>query len=169
MLLVTKRAVFLTLKLVWYDRSWMRCNFLALNDSRSKVVHFTSRFHKPNNHRGDVNIQIGDLNIGPTPVVRNLGVLFDNHATLSNHIANICKNASYSLWRIGKIRPLLDTKRTEKLIHAFITCRLDYCNSLLLGAHDYQLRKLQVINAWIKFSVLALSSKCLIFPIRQRE
>ena len=34
---------------------------------------------------------------------------------------------------IGKIRNLIDANTTHMLVHAFITSRLDYCNSLLVG------------------------------------
>ena len=36
----------------------------------------------------------------------------------------------------GRIRNLLDTKSTETLVHAFTTCHLDMCNSLLCGLPD---------------------------------
>ena len=55
-------------------------------------------------------------------------------------ITNVCKTASYSLWRIGKLRRLLDQ------IHAFITSKLDYCNSLFWGLYDYQFGRLQHIQ-----------------------
>ena len=127
-------------------RGWMRENFLALNDSKTEVIHFKSKFCKSRSHLQSTNVRVGDVSISSSSVVRNLGVLFDCNATMANHVANVCKNASYSLWRISKIRHLLDRKNTEKLVHAFISSRIDYCNSLLFGIPDYQIRKLQVIQ-----------------------
>ena len=37
---------------------------------------------------------------------------------------------------ISKIRSLLDKASTDKLVHAFIKSRLDYCNSVLYGSLD---------------------------------
>ena len=62
------------------------------------------------------------------------------------HISSLCKSASFALWRIGKIRHLLDQDSTEKLVHAFVTSRLDYCNSLLYGLPCNQLSKVQLIQ-----------------------
>ena len=52
----------------------------------------------------------------------------------------------FSLHRLSKIRPLLNQSATEKLVHAFVTSRLDYCNSILYGCPESQLKKLQSIQ-----------------------
>ena len=36
--------------------------------------------------------------------------------------------------------------KTKQLIHAFVICHLDYCNSLIYGLPDSQLRELQLIQ-----------------------
>jgi len=49
---------------------------------------------------------------------------------------------------IGKIRNYLDQPTAEKLIHAFVTSKIDFCNSLLFGPPKKQLDKLQsILNA----------------------
>jgi hypothetical protein len=125
-------------------RHWMRINFLSLNESKTEVVCFSSKFSK---HEPYVrNVRIGDLSIDTSSVVRNLGVIFDVNATMSQHVSNMCKSATFSLWRLSRIRHLLNQSATERLIHAFITSQLDYCNSLLYGIQDYQLLKIQAIQ-----------------------
>ena len=46
-------------------------------------------------------------------------------------MTDICRTASFSISRIAKIRNYLDRKSTERLIHAFVSSILDYCNLLL--------------------------------------
>jgi len=40
----------------------------------------------------------------------------------------------------------LSQKDAEKLVHAFVTSRLDYCNSLLSGCSNKSLKSLQLIQ-----------------------
>ena len=55
-----------------------------------------------------------------------------------------------------------------KRIHAFITSRLDYCNSLLDGVPEHHMQKLQrVMNASARFSFCA-PKHCHITPLLQQ-
>ena len=82
----------------------------------------------------------------PTRCARNLGVLFDNQLTLTDHINSICRAASFGLYKIGSIRRYLDQSATERLIHAFVMSRIDNCNGLLYGLSDLLLGRLQRIQ-----------------------
>ena len=67
---------------------------------------------------------------------------------MATHITKTCGSAFFYLYNIRHIRKYLTTECTEKLIHAFITSRLDYCNSLLYGVPDHHIQRLQrVMNA----------------------
>ena len=46
-------------------------------------------------------------------------------------VNNVCKSALYRVRTISRIRKYLSTQTTEILIHAFVTSKLDHCNSLL--------------------------------------
>ena len=72
-------------------------------------------------------LNIADVPIQPVKSARNLGVIFENDLRMDTYIQNICRSASYALYKIGHIRNYLDEKSTETLIHAFITCCVDQC------------------------------------------
>ena len=122
---------------------WMTNNKLMCNSSKTEVIHFSSRYL----HREPIEmVNINGTEIKTTSNVRDLGVTLDQCLTMSSHINTLCKSASYALKRIGNIRNYLDLPSTEKLIHAFITTKLDYCNSLLYGLPDKDISKLQRIQ-----------------------
>ena len=67
------------------------------------------------------------------PVVRNLGSWFDSQLSMSTHISKLCSSAFFHLHNISRIRKFLSPAETKSLVHAFVTSRVDYCNSLLYG------------------------------------
>ena len=83
--------------------------------------------------------------------VRSLGTWFDTHLDMGTHITKTCSRAFYYLYNIRYIRKYLSRESTEKLFHAIISSRLDYCNSLLYGIPEYQTMKLQrAMNASLR-------------------
>ncbi|KAI3373392.1 hypothetical protein L3Q82_021939 [Scortum barcoo] len=52
----------------------------------------------------------------------------------------------YHLRNIAKIRHFLSQSDAEKLVHAFVSSRLDYCNSLLSGCPNKSLKTLQLVQ-----------------------
>ncbi|CAH3178742.1 unnamed protein product, partial [Porites evermanni] len=73
----------------------------------------------------------------------NLGAWFDCHFNLNFNITKTCRSAFFHLHNIRRVRKYLSIESAEKLVHAFITSRLDYCNSLLYGLPHCALTKLQ--------------------------
>ena len=125
-------------------RQWMHNNMLVLNDSKTEVIHFKSKFC--NDLSRLESLRIGASDILPSSYVRNLGVFFNQNGLMDFNIKQMSKSASYSLWKIGRIRHLLTQSLTERLIHAFITSRIDYCNALLIALPYPTIRPLQTIQ-----------------------
>ena len=48
--------------------------------------------------------------------------------------------------QLWSIRRSLTTQATRSLVQAFISCRLDYCNSILAGVADVYLQRLQSVQ-----------------------
>ncbi|KXJ15782.1 RNA-directed DNA polymerase from mobile element jockey [Exaiptasia diaphana] len=125
-------------------KAWTVENKLVLNDSKTDLLHLRSNFVKEPCIISELSV--GDATIKPKSEVRNLGVMFDQHLNMKHHVSNICKNASYALYNIGKIRRYLDSSATERLVHAWVSSRLDSCNSLLYGLPKAVIDRLQHIQ-----------------------
>ena len=75
--------------------------------------------------------------------LRDLGVTFDQFLNFDDHITAICRSTYFHIRNIEKIRNLLSYNACSTIIHALISCRLDYCNSLLYNVHTHKIDRLQ--------------------------
>ena len=75
------------------------------------------------------------------------------------------KAAFAGIRRIGQIRHYLDQNSTTRLIHAFVTTKLDACNSLIFGLQDSDISKLQRVQNTAARLVLRASSWDHITPL----
>ena len=99
------------------------------NSSKTEIVYFTSRHlpHQP----------IASENIERSVSALDLGVTLDQYLKTStqcessSQVCTLCAQADRY-----NIPQYLSKPSTEKLIHAFLSSKLDYCYSLLYGHPD---------------------------------
>jgi hypothetical protein len=89
---------------------------------------------------------MGDNNVTASKSVRNLGIMFDNIMSMKPQVDTVVKQSNYQLRSIGKIRQYLSFDACSSLIHASISSKLDYGNSLLFGLPDTQIKRLQKVQ-----------------------
>ena len=84
---------------------------------------------------------------------------------MSPNVNMICKSGYYYLRNIRQIRKYLSKDSAEKLIHAFVTSRLDNCNSLLYGLPACTIAKLQRLQNAAARTIMQVPKFCHISPI----
>ena len=65
---------------------------------------------------------------------------------MKKQIAETCKSGFFHIRNIARIKRHLPFESNQVLIHAFVTSKLDYCNSLYYGLPDYLIQKLRYVQ-----------------------
>ena len=125
-------------------QSFMRNNFLKLNNNKTKIKLFK--------HKNSLIIEsntLGEISQGP---VKILGAHFNNIFKFNEFVSHKIKICNFNLRNLYNIRSSLDIKTRILLITNLIFTTIDYCNILLLGSTDKQLRPLKLmINKTARF------------------
>ena len=145
-------------------RQWMIRDKLMINDEKTEFMLIGTRAQLANVHLS--TLTVGEAEIEPTDGnIRNIGVLFDNTLSMSPNVNMICKSGYYYLRNIKRIRKYLSKDSAEKLIHAFVTSRLDNYNSLLYGLPACTIAKLQRLQNAAARTIMQVPKFCHISPI----
>jgi len=120
---------------------WMQNNFLQLNSDKTEII-----VCGPQKQRESVISHLETLSLKPNNQVRNLGVMLDPDLNFNSHIKSITSAAFYHPKNIARIKGIVSKPDLERLIHAFVSSRLDYCNGLLTGLSKRAIRQLQYIQ-----------------------
>ena len=89
---------------------------------------------------------LGDNCVRFSKEVKNVGFWLDCNLNMDKHVNKIVSHCYKLLKDIGRIRSVITKEQTEKLVHAVIGSRLDYCNSLLFGINKFNINKLQKVQ-----------------------
>ncbi len=120
----------------------MTNNFLLLNSDKTEILLIGPKTV----HRISWITICNKTNVRLTSsTVKNLGVVLDSNLSFENHISHVTKTAFFHLRNITKLQNMLSVSDAEKLVHAFMTSRLDYCNALLCGCPAFSINKLQIV------------------------
>jgi len=74
---------------------------------------------------------------------RDLGVIIDSQLSLSAHVTAVCRSGYYQLRQAVR---LLSEDASKTLVQVFVSCRMDYCNSLFFGISEGLMNRLQSVQ-----------------------
>jgi len=120
---------------------WMSRNLLKLNTDKTQVIIFGKK-----DQRLKVATLLGMKGFEVVETVKNLGVIIDSDLSFNSHMKSVTKSSFYHLKNIAKVKNFILPADLEKLIHAFISSRVDYCNGLFTGLPKKTIKSLQIIQ-----------------------
>ena len=123
--------------------NWMSSNRLRLNPDKTEFIWFGTRYQMSKLNPRSISVIPSS-----STSVRDLGVMLDSELTMEGHVSKLCQSCFFQLRRLRSIRHSLSRHALLTLVHAFISSRLDFCNSVLYGISAYLLDRLQsILNA----------------------
>ena len=123
--------------------AWCSAKRLQLNPSKSEMIWFGTRATLKRLENTNLSLHVGINTVTPTNVVRDLGVYLDSELIMRQHISKTVGACFSHLRRLKKVRRILGTSVTCRLVTAFVTSRLNYCNAFLAGLPHSTIAPLQ--------------------------
>ena len=124
--------------------AWLKTSRLRLNPIKIQVMWlgFPQQLAKVN--VSDVPVASARINVSET--ARNVGVIVDSQLTLSAQVAAVCRSGYYQLRQLRPLVRSMSSDAVKTLVQEFISCRLDYCNSMFYGIADGLMSRLQSVQ-----------------------
>ena len=155
-----------TIQLIYFHISnWISNNFLKLNDSKSQVIIIGTSCMVSECKSIASSINLGSSEIKFSSNVVNLGVTVDENLTFIDNIKKCRKSSFFILRNLRHIRHNFTRSGFESLIHAFITSKIDYCNSLYVNLPESTLKMLRSIQNFAARLLCRRSLYCRITPV----
>ena len=120
----------------------MAANVLLLNSDKTEMLVLGPK--KQRDLLLNLTINLNGRTVISNKTVKDLALLWTLISLLTN-ISRLFQGQLFSISVTLQKSNFLSKNDAEKLIHAFLTSRLDYCNALLSGYPDKALNKLQLV------------------------
>ena len=125
-------------------REWMNQYMLTLNDDKTELIVFTSKY-KQDLYK-DLSMTIGGTVVDCSSQVKDLGVIFDRVLSLRQHVSYTSKTCRFHLRNISRIRKYIAQDISGVLIKSLIMSRLDYSKNVLYGVPKCTVSGLQAVQ-----------------------
>ena len=123
-----------------------------MSSNRLKINTDKTQFIWPGTHQQLVKINCPTITLAGNVINRSadvtvLGVVLDPEMTFATHIRRLAR-CFYQLRQLRSVHSALTLDASKTVVHAFVSSRVDYCNSVFSLACAKHLRPLQfVLNA----------------------
>ena len=123
----------------------MSSNRLKLNTNKTQFMWLGSRQQVTKAQIRCQTLTLDGVEIEFCKELICLGVVFDPEVTFAVYIRRSAGKCFYHLRQLRTVRGTLTTDAAKTVVHAFITSRLDYCNSVFRNATAAHLYPLQSV------------------------
>ena len=125
-------------------RCWMACNFLQLNDGKTKFL-VISKQSMSQQVANTGSITIGLESIPAVPKARNIGCYIDATLCMEAQVNHVTQSCYASMYQIDRIHKYLTEDAAVMMVNEQVISRLDNFNAVLVGLPDELLHKLELV------------------------
>ena len=127
-------------------RQWMNANRLRLNEDKTQFIWLGTPHRLSEVQCQKISLTGVDIQI--LTEVTCFGVLLDSKLTFAPHVRRLSGRCFYHIRQLKTVRRSLTEDAAKSLVHAFVTSRIYYCNSVIYGARAAHIQPLQnVLNS----------------------
>ena len=129
--------------------SWMAANRLQLNHEKTEALWCSSE--RRQHQIPTTPVRVGCTSVQPVTAARNLGVYLDGDVSMRTHVTSTVRACFAILRQIRSIRHSLPRPAMLTMLRSLVINKLDSCGSVMAGAPDVLLHRLQsVLNAAVR-------------------
>ena len=104
-------------------------------------------------------LSVGEAFILFSKVVKTLGVTLDTELSVEQHISAIDSSCFFSIKSLSKIHPNITFKAASSAAVCLILSKFGYCNGLLSGVPQKQIKHLQAVKNAAARTVMKCKTK----------
>ena len=88
-------------------------------------------------------MELGNITVHTSSSVKNLGVIFDSTMSMSDQVSGLCKSVNFHIRNLWRVRRFITQEACHHAVRSLVLSRIDYANSLLFGAKEVDLKRIQ--------------------------
>ena len=120
--------------------NWFNANAMKANPNKFQFLYLNR------NKKDPIDIHLQGSSLMPDPVVKLLGVQFDDLLLFDTHISTICSKAAKQINVLRRLSKHLNSDSKMKIYNSFIQCIFNYC-PIVYNTYSIQLsRKLEKLQ-----------------------
>ncbi len=123
---------------------WFSASRLRLNPSKTQVLWLGPKYGISRLTVREIPVVTASVQVSDS--ARVLGVMVDSQLSMADQVSSLCRSAYYQLRQLRPTVRAMTVDAAKTIVQAFISTRLDYCNSLLFGVADNLLQRLQSVQ-----------------------
>ena len=121
---------------------WFCANGMALNPDKSEAILLGTR-QRAHGYSSLATVNVAGSQIHLADHINILGVTLDKNLSVNNHVNAVYKSIHYHIRVLRHIRSSISEDMAKMVACALVGSRLDYANSVLFGATQKNISKLQ--------------------------